>query len=62
MRRQDAGEFRTPVDKALAMDPDAHLDVRLANLLAQRRARWLLGRIDAMFLDPGGATSEETTP
>lgn len=62
VRRQDAGEFRALVDTALAVDPDAYLDVRLANLLAQRRGRWLLGRIDAMFLDPGGTTSEEATP
>jgi len=62
VRQQNAAEFRDLVEKALAVNPDAYPDLRLANLLARRRGRWLLERIDAMFLDPGGANSEETTP
>ena len=34
-----------------ASDADAHPSDRLANLVAQRRARWLLSRIDELFLE-----------
>jgi hypothetical protein len=37
--------------KALAISPEAHPDNRLANLVAQRRARRLLGRMDDLFLN-----------
>lgn len=47
---QDSKRFRELLDKALAVDPDADPDNRLANLLAQRRARWLLDRIEDLFL------------
>ena len=36
--------------RALAVDADADPDRRLANLVAQRRARWLLHHIDELFL------------
>jgi predicted anti-sigma-YlaC factor YlaD len=62
VRRQDAGEFRALLERALAIDPDTHVEVRLANLLAQRRALWLLDRIDAMFLDASPAAAGETPP
>ena len=48
---QNAAEFKAMLDKALAVDPDADPDHRLANLVAQRRARWLLGHIDELFLE-----------
>jgi predicted anti-sigma-YlaC factor YlaD len=48
---QDRKEFRALLDKALALDPDAHPEVRLSNLIAQKRARWLLGRADELFVD-----------
>lgn len=48
---QDAGEFRRLVALALAVDVDAAPAHRLANTVAQRRARWLLTRIDELFLD-----------
>jgi predicted anti-sigma-YlaC factor YlaD len=38
------------MERALAVNPDSRPSNRLANLLAQRRARWLLGRIDELFL------------
>ena len=47
---QDAAEFRSLLEKALAVDPDADPGNRLANLVAQRRARWLLKHIDDLFL------------
>ena len=39
------------LEKALAIDPDARPDERLANLIAQRRARWLLSHTDELFVD-----------
>jgi predicted anti-sigma-YlaC factor YlaD len=49
--KQDVAQFRSLIAQALAVDPDDHEEVRLANLVARRRARWLLGRIDDLFLD-----------
>jgi len=47
---QNAAEFKSMLEKALAVDPDADPDHRLATLIAQRRARWLLDHIDELFL------------
>lgn len=49
--RQDRREFETLLGQALAVDPDARPEWRLANVVMQRRARWLLGRADQLFLD-----------
>jgi len=49
--RQDRPEFETLLHRALAIDPDARPEWRLANLVVQRRARWLLSRVDELFLD-----------
>ena len=51
MPAQNKAEFQSLLEKALAVDPDADLDNRLANLVAQRRARWLLKHIDDLFLE-----------
>jgi predicted anti-sigma-YlaC factor YlaD len=48
---QNKAEFQSLLEKALAVDPDTDLDNRLANLVAQRRARWLLNHIDELFLE-----------
>ena len=49
--RQDRAEFRAMLDKALAVDV-SHKDAqRLANLLAQKRARFQLGRVDDLFVE-----------
>jgi predicted anti-sigma-YlaC factor YlaD len=48
---QDPVEFRRLLDQALEVDPDAELSYRLANLIAQRRARFLLEHIADYFLD-----------
>lgn len=48
---QDRSEFKKLLDQALAIDIDSAPDQRLANVIAQRRARWLLGRMDRLFLD-----------
>lgn len=52
LEKQDAREFERVLREALAIDPDAHVEARLENLLMQRRARWLLGRAGDLFLAP----------
>jgi predicted anti-sigma-YlaC factor YlaD len=47
---QDRAGFRELLEKALAVDLDADPGHRLMNVIAQRRASWLLGRIDELFL------------
>jgi predicted anti-sigma-YlaC factor YlaD len=49
--RQDRAEFERLLEQALAVDPDKAPDQRLANLVARRRARWLLARADALFVE-----------
>ena len=49
--RQDKAAFEAALAKALAVDLDAFPESRLANVLAQRRARWLLGRTADLFVD-----------
>jgi predicted anti-sigma-YlaC factor YlaD len=58
--KQDAAGFRELLGKALAVDIDASPEWRLANRLSQRRAEWLLGRIDEMFLEPGEISNPVT--
>lgn len=49
--QQKRAEFRELLEKALAVDPETTPEVRLANLAAQERARWLLDRIDDLILE-----------
>jgi len=49
--RQDRGEFDRLLRQALAVDPDSAPEMRLPNLVYQRRARWLLGRADELFVE-----------
>ncbi len=48
---QDWREFRDLLEQALAIDPNGEPSLRLANILAQRRAEWLLTRAEILFLD-----------
>lgn len=48
---QDRARFIRLLDRALDVDPDAEPEQRLLNLIAQRRARWLLTRADDLFLN-----------
>jgi predicted anti-sigma-YlaC factor YlaD len=52
VQRQDQAEFKSMLERALAMDVDKKPDWRLNNLVMQRRARWLLARGDELFLNP----------
>lgn len=51
VREQDRGEFERLLGLALEIDPDAVKGDRLANLVAQRRARFLLDQADDLFLE-----------
>ena len=51
VRLQDRKEFESLLKRALEIDPDARPEWRLANLVGQRRARWLLARADLLFAD-----------
>jgi len=48
--QQQRDKFKALMAQALAVDPDADPDTRLLNLIAQRRAQWLLDQIDELFL------------
>jgi predicted anti-sigma-YlaC factor YlaD len=51
LTKQDRTEFEALLKQALAIDPDAKPAWRLTNLVMQRRARWLLGRTNQLFVD-----------
>ena len=48
--KQYADEFKALLDSALAVDIDASPQNRLANILSQRKAKWLLTHMDNYFL------------
>ncbi len=50
VQKQDIKTFQTLMNQALAIDPDNWPDQRLANLVMQRRARWLLSKKADLFL------------
>jgi predicted anti-sigma-YlaC factor YlaD len=52
--RQDAELFRTLLQRALEVDPEADPESRLQTALAQRRAAWLLGRVGDLILEGAG--------
>ena len=49
--KQDAAQFRSMLEKALAINPDEQQDIRLVNLIAQERAKQLLNHIDDLILE-----------
>jgi predicted anti-sigma-YlaC factor YlaD len=56
VQKQDLKEFESLLHRALAINPDAKPEWRLANLVMQRRAKWLLARTDQLFLRTGPPT------
>lgn len=50
VEKQDKELFMAVLNKALEIDVDANPSLRLNNLLYQRRAEWLLTRLDWLFL------------
>jgi len=59
---QDVEEFRELLDRALAVDPDAVPSARLANLIAQKRARFLLDHVEDFFLDVDDRAAGDRQP
>jgi len=51
LQKQNRAEFETLLKRALAIDVNAKPEYRLANLIMQRRARWLLQRTDDLFVE-----------
>lgn len=56
---QDRATFESLLQKALAVDPDLVAKDRLINTVMQKRARWLLGRLDELFLPAEDSTTNE---
>ncbi len=61
VQQQDRTEFERLLRQALAINPDERPEWRLVNLIMQRRARWLLGRLDELFL-PEAPTEPPASP
>ena len=59
VQKQDRARFESLLRQALAIDADAQPATRLVNLIMQRRARWLLARIDELFLAPASASENK---
>ena len=51
VKNQDRDEFTRLLEQALAIDPNETPRLRLANLIAQKRARHLLATVDELFAD-----------
>ncbi len=51
VQKQDAKQFESLLNRALAINPDLKPEWRLQNLIMQRRAKWLLAREDQLFLN-----------
>lgn len=51
VNEQNRAEFEQLLQRALEINPDTRPEWRLANLIMQRRARWLLARVDELFLE-----------
>ena len=48
---QDKKEFQRLLNQVLAFDVNSDPDLRLVNILSQRRARWLMSRIADLFAE-----------
>lgn len=51
VQKQDRVEWESLLKRALQVDVDTVPKWRLSNILAQRRARWLLGRTSELFIE-----------
>jgi predicted anti-sigma-YlaC factor YlaD len=60
VQKQDLKEFESLLKRALAINPDARPEWRLANLVMQRRAKWLLARTDQLFLHANPSEGKKT--
>ncbi len=63
--KQNRAEFESLLNKALAIDVDTKPEWRLANVIMQKRARWLLSRADELFVSepvPGEPSTSANRP
>jgi hypothetical protein len=62
VKNQNVKEFTELLNRALAVDVSKKTDMRLANILAQRKARWLLDHRDDRILPdtPKGVKKNES--
>jgi predicted anti-sigma-YlaC factor YlaD len=51
LKEQNRAEFEARLNQALAIDADAYPELRLVNLVMQRRARWLLAHTKQLFVE-----------
>jgi predicted anti-sigma-YlaC factor YlaD len=51
VKKQDKAQFRSLLNRALAVNPDATPKSRLLTLVLQRRARWLLTQEEELFVE-----------
>jgi hypothetical protein len=49
VHNQDRKAFKAVLNEAQKIDVDNHLEIRLSNIIAQERAKWLLERTDELF-------------
>lgn len=59
VQQQNLQEFKSLLEQALAIDPDARPEWRLENLIMQKRARWLLDQVEDLFLIPNQQESDD---
>src|SRR5436190_20187456 len=59
VQKQDVKGFESLLNRAIAINPDTKPEWRLMNLVAQRRAKWLLTRTDQLFLRANPAETKE---
>ena len=62
VQKQNLREFDARLNQALAINADTHPEVRLVNLVMQRRARWLLARRGDLFLIPDAPGDTSSRP
>lgn len=57
VEKQNVKQFEELLGQALLINADAYPELRLANLIMQRRARWLLSKKEDLFLLPARSPS-----
>jgi predicted anti-sigma-YlaC factor YlaD len=59
VQKQDLKQFDALLQQALALNVDVKPEWRLANLVMQRRAKWLSSRTDQLFLRSGASETNK---
>jgi predicted anti-sigma-YlaC factor YlaD len=63
IKTQNLDEFKSMMDKALAVNPDDVPSTRLLNIISQQKARWYLDHLDQFFIaaSPSGENNDSTS-